>query len=124
MESAPNLKPFEEPPNLKESVEAEPVELCSVEAPPNLNAPEELSEDELPNLKPEEVEVESDEALPNLKDDDEVGLEKEPPNFNSLEAEFKVVGGAPNLKEVEVEFMLKDCLAKPEETQSASYKMA
>lgn len=113
VEAAPNLKLPEEPPVLKALAELEPVEVCSVEAPPNLNDPEELSEDEPPNLKPPEDAVESDEALPNLKDTVEVESAKVPPNFNSQEVEFEGLE-VPNLKAVELELVLDDCVPKPE----------
>lgn len=75
-----------------------------MEAPPNLNAPEELSDDEPTNLKPAEGAVEADDALPNLKDIVEVESEKVPPNFSSPEVELEL----PNLKAGELELVLDD----------------
>lgn len=71
-------------------------------ATPNLNGPDELSEDEPPNLKPPEGALESDEVLPNLKDSVEAESEKVPPNFNSSEVEFEELE-VPNLKAVELD---------------------
>lgn len=113
VEPPPNLKLSVEPPILKASVELGPVEGCSVGAPPNLNAPVELSEDKLPNLKPAEGAVESDEALPNLKDIVELGSEKVPPNFSSPEVEFEELE-VPNLKAVEPDLVLDAGVPKPE----------
>lgn len=93
---------------MKVLVELESVEVCSVEAPPNLIAPEEPSEDKLPNLNPAEGADDSDEALPNLKDAEEVESEKVPPNFSSPEVfEFKELE-VPNLNALELDIVLDD----------------
>lgn len=116
VEAAPNLKSHKEPSILKASAKTGPVGVCSVEVPPNLNDAEDEDPeavDEPPNLKPPEGAVESGKALTNLKDPVDGDAESVPPNFNSPAVELEELE-VPNLKAVELELVLDDCVPKPE----------
>lgn len=95
-----------DPLKLKALVELSFVTVDSDETLPSLTPPEPASENEPPNLKPSDFEVESEAPIPNLNPPVVEESEKEPPNFNPAEVES--VEPVPNLKPDELESVLLD----------------